>query len=458
MHIKHKAKQKKSIFIDIFKNHISTIKDTLPTNIYKKKCTYATDSWFTTKYYKVNNVSNNTSLKNKFPKEYIKSTKVTMILTDTQKQILNKWFTANTDMYNATLDYLRINYPLYKETIIRDKLKALNIKESTNFIFLRGKLKDIRDRIQSTSGLLNTRIYTHILDCAIKQVTTNLKSAITNTLRGNFKRFRIKFWKYTRPSQTLDIELSYIRNNQICPYVFGDIKYIYNKKDYILPQITCGIKINYNKITNEYSLLIPEKLKPIQQPIKHSNIISLDPGLRTFMTGLSENNAIKIGENVNKIVALKLKRLNKITNNENIPQKIKKKNTQMINRKIEHMIDDLHWKTIGHLTNNYSNILLGNMSAKSIVKKNQSVLSSIQKTACLRTRYYVFQQRLAYKCIATKTNFKLVDEMYTSKICSSCGNYNEKLKGEKIYNCESCLYEVDRDINGCRNIYFKSLL
>lgn len=41
----------------------------------------------------------------------------------------------------------------------------------------------------------------------------------------------------------------------------------------------------------------------------------------------------------------------------------------MINRKIEHMINDLHWKTIKHLTNNYSNILLGNMSAKSIVKK-----------------------------------------------------------------------------------------
>jgi len=47
------------------------------------------------------------------------------------------------------------------------------------------------------------------------------------------------------------------------------------------------------------------------------------------------------------------------------------------------------------------------------------------KTACLRTRYYDFQKRLEYK---------LVDECYTSKICSLCGNYNEKLKGDKIYN------------------------
>ena len=152
------------------------------------------------------------------------------------------------------------------------------------------------------------------------------------------------------------------------------------------------------------------------------------------MTGLSEKNAIKIGNNVNKIVAKKIKRLNKIKCNKIIPVKIKKKNELIINRKIEHMIDDLHWKTIKHLTNNYNNIFLGDMSAKSIVRKKNSILSPLQKTACLRTRYYVFRQRLEYKCIATKTNYKLVNEMYTSKTCSYCCNYNNKLKAESCQN------------------------
>ena len=53
------------------------------------------------------------------------------------------------------------------------------------------------------------------------------------------------------------------------------------------------------------------------------------------------------------------------------------------------------------------------------------------KVACLRTRYYEFRKRLEYKCLLTKTNFRLINECYTSKICSICGNYNENLKGEK---------------------------
>ena len=60
---------------------------------------------------------------------------------------------------------------------------------------------------------------------------------------------------------------------------------------------------------------------------------------------------------------------------------------------------------------------------------SHTILSPIQKVACLRTKYYKFQQRLRYKCITTKTNFSLIDESYTSKICSNCCNYNEKLKG-----------------------------
>ena len=98
------------------------------------------------------------------------------------------------------------------------------------------------------------------------------------------------------------------------------------------------------------------------------------------------------------------------------------------------------------------------MSAKNIVKRNKSVLSPLQKVACLRTKYYQFQQRLQYKCKVTQTNYSLINECYTSKTCSYCGNYNEKLTREKIYNCKACKLKLDRDINACRNIFLKRLL
>jgi putative transposase len=134
---------------------------------------------------------------------------------------------------------------------------------------------------------------------------------------------------------------------------------------------------------------------------------------------------------------------------------IKNKNKRRIERKIKNRIDDLQWKTIKYLTDNYSNILLGDMSAKSIIKRGKSKIFREMKDACERTRFYQFRLRLQNKCEIKQIGFKVINECYTSKTCSKCGNYNDKLKGEKVYKCKKCKNEIDRDVNACRNIYFK---
>jgi len=80
--------------------------------------------------------------------------------------------------------------------------------------------------------------------------------------------------------------------------------------------------------------LVPIKVESEINNDYKENMISLDPGLKTFMTGITKKGMIKIGENVNKIMCEKLKRLNKIKSNKNISSKIKKKNKILINRKI----------------------------------------------------------------------------------------------------------------------------
>jgi IS605 OrfB family transposase len=79
-------------------------------------------------------------------------------------------------------------------------------------------------------------------------------------------------------------------------------------------------------------------------------------------------------------------------------------------------------KIIKFLTTNFNNILLGDLSSKSIVKKSSKVLSPLIETACIRSRYYEFSKILKYKCELTKSKFKFVNEYNTSKICSKCGN------------------------------------
>jgi IS605 OrfB family transposase len=322
-------------------------------------------------------------------------------------------------------------------------------------------LLNVKNDIKINSCINNNyklEIHTHTLDYAISLFVSNLKSAYTNTIRGNFKHFTMKFMNYNKPSKILEIEKQYIKNNMICPNILGSIKYLYNNKEYTLPELTSNVKINYNSITDVYRLLIPIKNTPTKIDNKPRNIIVLDPGLRTFITGLTEKEGLNIGTNVISTIKYKLAILNKINNNKNIPKKIKKKNEQMINRKIHNKVDELHWKTINFIVNNFNNVLIGDMSAKQIVNKNNHILSNNTKTACLRTRYYEFRQRLNYKCTLNKVNYVLVNEYYTSKICSCCGFYNDKLRGEKIYNCKTCNISMDRDINACRNIYMKSFM
>jgi len=421
-------KKKKKHKIDVFKKNIVKHKNDLAFNLCNK-VNIETNSWFDiSKQLSSENPKKLCNIKHKHKnKEIIKCQKIKMCLNTNQKNILNNWFEAYTKMYNEGVKYIKQNFQITKHSISREQLtEQFNLNEINetkhfdNFYDLRSKLYDNKIQIMNDSQLentqINTKIQTHTLDYALKQLCSNIKSGQTNLLRNNFKRFRIKYWSNNRPSKTIEIEPVYIRNNMICPKILGQIKYIYNKKEFILPEITSNVKINYNKITDEYTLLIPIKINNTNN--NNAKLISLDPGLRTFLTGVGENESIKIGSNVNSYISNQIKRINNIKDNNLIPNKIKKKNEIKINRKISNKVDELQWKTIKFLTNNYKTIFLGNMSAKNIVSKKSSVLGKVQKVACLRTKFYQFQQRLEYKCQLNKIHFEYIDESYTSKTCS----------------------------------------
>lgn len=454
--------KKRKKFLEDFNKNLPKYKNLLPIKNYSNKNkSINTDSWFDINCQKSHRVVNNVSVVSKFPNEVISSIKVKMILTNQQKLIINKWFEATTKMYNESLTNIRNTCALFNNEIIKKKIQTIN-KNVYSFYNLRQRMYAIKNELIKESQIesinSDTKIYAHVMDYAIKQLSSNIKSAVTNLKNGNIKKFRIKYWRHNRPSKTIEIEKQYLKNKKVCFPILGNIKYEYNNEEFFLDELNSNVKINYNLITNEYLLLIPEKNIPTQVEDKTRNIIVLDPGLRTFMTGQTENETIKIGTNVNSTLIKYIKRRENIKANKNIPAKIKKKNESTINRKILNKTDDLQWKTINFLTANFTNILLGDMSAKSIVRNNKSVLSSEMKLACLQTRFYEFSTRLKYKCEKTKTNFQIVNEMYTSKTCSLCGNYNDKLKGEKVYNCSKCNCSIDRDINGCRNILIKYMM
>ena len=61
---------------------------------------------------------------------------------------------------------------------------------------------------------------------------------------------------------------------------------------------------------------------------------------------------------------------------------------------------------------------------------------------------------LTYKAEWNWRNLIIIDRYFpSSKTCNCCGNVKEELKlSERMYHCESCWVELDRDINAAKNI------
>lgn len=382
-------------------------------------------------------------------KKEMKCIKVDVILNNEQKEIIDRWFKAYILMYNATLKIINDRYVNKEKTILNYQTLR------TNF------LKDIRDKIIKDSQLpmkKNTKIMTHIMDTAIRLACSNYKSALTNLKRGHIRHFRIRKWKITKDTNILAIEPNYFTQGSLCPKILGMIECYYNGEKFDLSKI--GNEYNsecilfYEKKIDKYSLLIPTC---VENNIKMHNksFIALDPGIRTFMTGISENEIIKIGDNCQCRIKQLLKKKDRLNSYKVKNKKIRKK-IRNVHYKLKNLITDMHWKSINYLTNNYKTILIGDLSFKGISNKKTSNISKMTKRIGAELSFYKYRQRLSYKCKINNCNCIVVNEKYTSKMCSSCGHYKEDLGSNKEYSCNKCKTIIDRDVNGCRNICLKS--
>src|SRR6266498_4523050 len=51
-----------------------------------------------------------------------------------------------------------------------------------------------------------------------------------------------------------------------------------------------------------------------------------------------------------------------------------------------------------------------------------------------------------------------ISEAYTSKTCSHCGYIKRNLGGNKVFRCNRCRLQINRDLNGARGIFLRALL
>ena len=366
-------------------------------------------------------------------------------------------------IHNLTIEIKKLKIQIKESNILFDiSIKKLNkIKKIKNteekkindlFRYERLRtyvLKDIRNHIQIKSNInKNDRIRTHILDTAIKMACASYKSCISNFTNGNIKKFKIKYWRHNRNKKIMEIESEFIINNKMFYNVFGDFTYKYNNKDYVLQKET--LKIMYVKDINKYYLLISEKID--LKDTKSKKYIAIDQGLKPFMACRTNDELISIGTDTSKMIKQYLKRIDNINNANDLTKQQKRKKERKYYLKLKNKMDEIHWKSIKYIISNYKYVIIGDLSMKDASNKKTSLINKENKRVGLMMKFSQFRKRLEHKCLINNIKIEIINEAYTSKVCSTCGNCKKELKGEKEYKCIPCNKRRDRDFNSATNM------
>jgi len=214
-----------------------------------------------------------------------------------------------------------------------------------------------------------------------------------------------------------------------------------------------GTKVVYEG--GRWFLIVPQKRKIKLPENQRYGIVSIDPGVRNFISFYSEVSTGTIGKgDFNHIYYLCLQ-LDEIISCMTKAKCKQKRNLKLAKKRliwrIADLIDDLHKKTAHFLVTRFDTILLPTFETSEMVVKLHS------KTArnMLTFAHYRFNQFLKIK--AEEYSCKVVDvsEAYTSRTCSYCGKLHTKNSRKRMI-CD-CGANVDRDLNGGRGIMLKNI-
>lgn len=359
-------------------------------------------------------------------------------------------------MYNYVTNYFkkcRFNKttPVFNIT----KLKALFSEEKKNISKWSTLEFDIPNTKTKQSKKQLVTVSMHLLDYAINDAVNRFESCLTNFKNGHIKHFRLRYLKMSKPNKIMKIEkLAFQRTGFYTRSLGSEMKCNIDNFNYVGNIITVAT-LKYEN--NNFKLLIKYKVankSNQEQYLEKTNTIAFDPGVRVFLTGYSNKGSVEISTDQNKIKD-KLQQIDSIMNKKKFTDKKKNKLKNKKYEKIKNRTKDCHWKIIKYITENYKNVIIGNLSTKKIGELDSK--NKMTKRIANMYSLYKFKERLKYKTKYTNTNYKETDEAYTTQCCSNCCYRHEDIGSNKIFSCPKCGLVIGRDLNSSKNMIRSSL-
>lgn len=288
----------------------------------------------------------------------------------------------------------------------------------------------------------------------------------------NFK-FDIQYRSKKLPQETIMIRGKCLKKGVFYPKFFG--KEPLRSSELLPDSVDYDCKLVRNRL-GHYYLCIPQPLVVASEnqarPLER--IVALDPGIRTFHTAYDPSGSvIEFGKgDIGHIYRLfhYMDRLRSAIDTlplglskGEVRTRIHKKRWRMrkawhrLSHRVRCLVDECHKKIVHFLVTNYSVVLLPKFETSAMMSKKLRKLTSKSVRAMATWSHYRFKQRLLFKRQEHPwCKVVVCDEAYTSMTCGQCGNLHRQLGRNKVFNCPNCKVELDRDINGARNILLKN--
>ena len=370
----------------------------------------------------------------------IRGFKIRLIPTKDQEQLMLKSIGCSRFAYNWALNKCNERY-----------------KNNINY-----SMSDIRKEFTQLKKEEEFKWLNEVSNTTMVESMRNLDKSFKSFFKGNSKHPKFKSKKKSKQSFYVRYDNLYFINNVCNIEKIGKVKY---KTNYKIPQGRNVIKfINpYCSFDGKYWYLsFNLDVNENQINIKNNLSIGIDLGVKDLAVcsnGMKFNNINKT-KKVKKLNK-KLKRLQRKCSNKYELNKQGRKYTKTNNiLKLENQIKLLHRK----LSNIRSNHIY--QSINTILKENPNriVMEDLNISGLMKNKHlsksiadqclYKFIEIMKYKCEWNDIEFIQADRFYpSSKTCSHCGNIKHDLKlKDRVYKCDKCGLEIDRDFNASVNL------
>ena len=397
----------------------------------------------------------------------LRARKIKLFPSPDQRKILKEWFGCSRFLYNRTIEM--INQHRQNKTKIPSWIEY----KKTNTI-------DPNDQLNAWQKDIPRHIRDEALHDAFQALSTNLAKVKINPKH----HFTLHFKKRKTASDSIfiDRELVYLERRTVYPSFLGnDLFKAKHIKGIEKVEGDCRLVCEhgdqyYLMITTDKHIVSVDELNQTRTKPTRAELIALDPGERTFLTGFcpDRSQVVEIAPKDSARICRLCIHLDNMTSKLNDKQFLKatypdhdkrrrhiqrfKKAMQRARNRIKNLVDEMHKKAVHFLVSNYKTIMLPEYKTSVMLKRGKSRINSKTARMMATWAHYRFRVRLENKVAETSdTKLIIVDEAYTTKTCTRCGELNQTIGGSKVFKCKQCKLVIDRDYNGSRNIALKNL-